>query len=165
MKLLISDANILIDFEEGGLISELFQLEATLAVPDVMFEQELREDHPHLEGLGLRSIELGPDAVQRAVALAARHRRPGRIDLLALALAQQEGCPLLTGDGDLRDAAEAEGVEVHGTLWVGELLVKAGLVSAAELRAAYLAMRIALRRLPWALVDDQLQRLGAPPMG
>lgn len=164
MKLLISDANILIDFEEGGLVDALFGLEARLAVPDVLFEDELKEAHPHFEELGLESIELGPVAVHRAVELARAHRRPGRIDLLALALAEQEACPLLTGDRDLRDAANAEGVEVHGTLWVAALLLDAGLVTASELRAAYQAMRAASRRLPWSLVDDQLRRLGLPPL-
>ena len=88
------------------------------------------------------------------------HRRPGRIDLLALALAEQEGCALLTGDRHLRAAAEAEGVEVHGTLWLAEQAITAGALLPAELRELYRRMRDAGRRLPRQEVEAQLRRLG-----
>jgi len=39
--LLISDANILIDMADGGLLQAMFRLEETFAVPDVLFEEEL----------------------------------------------------------------------------------------------------------------------------
>ena len=48
MPLLISDTNIFIDFQEGKLLEELFQLTATIGVPDLLFEDELREQHEHL---------------------------------------------------------------------------------------------------------------------
>ena len=76
-----------------------------------------------------------------------------------MAAAEQEACPLLTGDRNLRVAAEGEGIEVHGTLWVAERLVVAGVVSVDELRDAYAKMRASERRLPWAEVDRQLKRL------
>lgn len=37
MQLLISDANILIDLEEGELLNELFQLPYQFKVPDILF--------------------------------------------------------------------------------------------------------------------------------
>ena len=42
MPLLISDANIFIDFEEAGLLEALFRLPETIGVPDLLFEDELR---------------------------------------------------------------------------------------------------------------------------
>src|SRR3972149_5500331 len=51
MLLLISDANILIDMEDGNLIPVIFQLPYEIAVPDILFELELRERHSHLLGL------------------------------------------------------------------------------------------------------------------
>ena len=45
------------------------------------------------------------------------------IFLRSLSLALQENCPLLTGDRNLRKAADQEGVQVHGTIWlVSEML-------------------------------------------
>ena len=54
MLLLISDANILIDIEDGNLISVIFQLPYEIAVPDILFELELRERHSHLLQAGKR---------------------------------------------------------------------------------------------------------------
>jgi len=52
-QLLISDANILIDMEVGGLLRPMFRVDATFAVPNILFEEELREQHPELTHLGL----------------------------------------------------------------------------------------------------------------
>ena len=37
-RLLISDANIVIDMNTGGLLRLMFRLDATFAVPDILFE-------------------------------------------------------------------------------------------------------------------------------
>jgi hypothetical protein len=122
MRLLISDANILIDMEVGGLLQAMFCLKHQFGVPDVLFLEELAKHHPTLPTMGLKVLSLEPAAVQDAFALLIRHAATGvsRNDILALALARQEKCPLLTGDRNLRDAAAAEQTEVHGTLWLME---------------------------------------------
>ena len=103
MPLLIGDANIFIDFEAGGILKALFEVNETIAVPDLLFEAELRVQHRHLLDLGLELMELASETVMRAVQLASVYRKPSRLDLTALALAEQEDCPLLTGDMALRD--------------------------------------------------------------
>ncbi len=163
MQLLISDANVFIDFEDGGLLEELFELRVTIAVPDVLFEDELRNQHEALLEHGLRLMSLKAAAVKRTIELASRYRRLSRLDVAALALAEQEGCPLVTGDRRLREAANREGVAVHGTLWVAEQLFAEGIVSVARLRDAYARMRDAGRRLPWQDIEEQLQRLEEQP--
>lgn len=156
-KLLISDANIIIDMEVGGLIKQMFRLEYEFAVLDVLYETELKDNHANLPKLGLRRLELQPESVTYTVELAARYRRPGRIDLMALALAKQEQCRLLTGDQALRDAGGAEGIDVVGTIWlVGEML-RAKIVTKKDARVAYNKMKESDRRLPWAEVEKQLQ--------
>ncbi|MEC7518624.1 MAG: PIN domain-containing protein [Myxococcota bacterium] len=161
MALLISDTNIFIDFEDGGLLQALFRLPESVGVPDLLFEDELRDEHAHLLDHGLVLVELSAGTIARAVELAAKYRKPSRLDLAALAAAEQESCPLLTGDRSLRSAARAEGVEVHGTLWVAERLVRAGVVSTPQLRTAYAKMKASGRRLPWVEVERQLQRLAS----
>jgi len=149
MLLLISDANILIDMDVGGLLAPMFSMEYRFAVPDVLYVEELEEQHVELLDLGLEPMTLDADAVANTVVLVRRYPRPGRNDLLALALAVAEACPLLTGDKDLRAAAEAEGVEVCGTLWLVAEMVRAGKISTTVARAAYQRMRDSGRRLPW----------------
>lgn len=93
MKLLISDANILIDLEEGDLLTRLFQLPYDIGTPDLLFNDELSEHHPQLPELGLRIMELSADSMLDVVRLARTYAAPSRYDCMALALALQEGCP------------------------------------------------------------------------
>lgn len=159
-RLLISDANILIDMNAGGLLRSMFKLEFAFAVPDTLFEEELRNHHPNLRYLGLQSLELDGETVEYAGRLVQKHSATGTgtNDLLALALAWQQECTLLTGDPKLRCAAESELVEVHGTLWLIEQMVNRGLIRPKRARQAYDAMRKAGRRLPWDEVEEQLRR-------
>ena len=43
MTILVSDTSVLIDLERGELISCAFKLSATFAVPDLLYERELRD--------------------------------------------------------------------------------------------------------------------------
>lgn len=159
MLLLISDTNILIDMDVGGLLAPMFSMEYRFAVPDVLYVEELEAQHAGLLDLGLESMTLDADAVANVMTLARRYLRPGRIDLFALALAAAEACPLLTGDKDLRAAAEAEGVEVCGTLWLVTEMVRTGKISTGGARAAYQRMRDSGRRLPWDQAEQMLADL------
>ena len=102
MLLLISDANILIDIEIGGLIALMFRLEYQFAVPDILFYEELDGQHAHLLDMGLQPKELDEAMVARVSEFATKNPRPGRNDLFALVLAASEQCPLLTGDKNLK---------------------------------------------------------------
>ncbi len=121
----ISDANILIDVEVGGLLAPMFSLGYQFAVPDVLYWEDLAEHHAHWLGLGLQIQSLSAEGVARVQTLSQKHQRPSRNDLFALALAEQAPGPLLTGDAALRSAAEAERIEVKGTVWlVADMLCK-----------------------------------------
>ena len=69
MTLLISDANIFIDMEEGDIIQEMFELPETFAVPDVLFIEELMEHHPELPQYGLQVLQMKPETVADAWSL------------------------------------------------------------------------------------------------
>ncbi|MBZ0144569.1 MAG: DUF3368 domain-containing protein [Rhodocyclaceae bacterium] len=159
MRLLISDSNILIDIEVAGLTRAMFRLRYTFAVPDILFHEELAEHHGHLQALGLEIHELAPELVSQVEAWADTYRAASRHDLSAMALAQAEACPLLTGDKALRQAAEREDVVVRGTIWLIEELVRARRIPLTRARAAYDKMRDSGRRLPWHEVEASLRRL------
>ncbi|ERS11325.1 PIN domain-containing protein [Alloalcanivorax xenomutans] len=159
MRVLISDANILIDLEEGRIIESAFMAPFDLCVPDILFHEELEEQHDHLLALGLGVLELSGESLGYAGALGQSHSAPSRNDLFALALARQEQCPLLTGDKALRVVAEQEGVDVRGTLWLVEHLVVCNLLDVAMARDAYKRMRERGRRLPWKLAEEGLHGL------
>lgn len=156
MQLLISDANILIDMEEGGLLTPMFNLPYIFSIPDILFYEELEEEHEHLLELGLRLDELDGDTVMYGVQLIEQYRKPSRNDCFALALAKQEACPLLTGDRDLKIAAEKEAIVVMGTIWLVTQLVSQNLIDVDIARAAYLKMKASGRRLPWSIAEEKL---------
>jgi len=156
-QLLISDANILIDLEDGGLITQLFSLPYQFSVPDMLFYDELEQQHSYLLEIGLQVGELNPQSMQKAEMLCQQYTQPSRYDCFALVLAKQEQCPLLTGDKNLRKAAENEQVEVHGTLWVVDSLLQHQLITPETARAAYQKMKVKGRRLPWAIAEKQIK--------
>jgi hypothetical protein len=61
VQLLISDANILIDLEEGQLIELMFQLPYQFSIPDILFVEEMSEEHGYLPELGLDIAELSSE--------------------------------------------------------------------------------------------------------
>lgn len=159
MQLLISDANILIDLEEGELIGHLFQLPYNFSTPDILFYEELESEHEYLLSLGLQLDELSGDTMLYAMKLTSEYPKPSRNDCFALALATQEQCPLLTGDKDLKNAAINESVMVRGTLWLVEMMIRRELVTIEDARLSYQKMKAGGRRLPWETANAMLNDL------
>lgn len=159
MQLLISDANILIDLEEGELLNAFFRLPYRFSIPDILYYEELEIQHSHLLALGLELGELTPETLTYAVELIEQARGPSRNDCFALALAKQEDCPLLTGDRALKVLAHNSNVIVMGTIWVVEELVQRGVIDVTVARNAYTRMRNNGRRLPWGDAFDRLDNL------
>lgn len=126
MKLLISDANILIDFNAGEIIKEMFQLNCKyqFAVPDILFEEELKIKHKYLKDLGLIIMPLNEHSVELAYNFSQQYKKPSLNDRFALTLAKQEQSILLTGDKPLREAATKENVKTHGSIWLIEQMIK-----------------------------------------
>lgn len=160
MLLLISDANILMDIEVGDLVAPMFSLGYQFTVPDVLYFDELEEQHAHLLDMGLQTMTLSAKSVARVEALSQTYARPGRNDLFALALAEDRQCPLLTGDAVLRQAAEIEQIEVKGTVWLIAEMVREQRITIAVARAALHKMRVNGRRLPWEVAEQMLVALG-----
>lgn len=158
MQLLISDANILIDLEEGHLLVQLFQMPYRFSIPDILFEEELDEEHGHLPSMGLHILELNSNAMSYAVELISKYPKTSRNDCFALALAAQEETILLTGDKALRSAAKNESVSVNGTIWLMEQMIQWEVITVEEASTAYDHMKLAGRRLPWSLVATSLKR-------
>lgn len=160
MAVLVSDANIFIDMEVADLIRPMFRLDDTFATPDVLYREELEQHHPELPGLGLRIERLGGAGVVEVERLKLIYPGPSTNDLFALALAKDRRWPLLSGDGHLREVAEAENVEIHGTLWLVERMIVSGTLTLARAHVSLELMRNGGRRLPWVEFKAMLARMG-----
>lgn len=138
---------------------DLFKLPYQIEVPDMLFVDELEADHGYLLDYGLQLGALTPASMAEVETLVIKYKQPSRYDCFALMLAKQAQCPLLTGDQNLRKAAEQEQVEVKGTLWVVESLIEHGIIDVAAARIAYSHMRENGRRLPWDTAETRLNQI------
>lgn len=157
--LLISDSNILIDFDCCGLLPKVFDLPFEFAVPDVLYIEELAEQHAELPAMGLRVIRFGPDVTVDIMRLRRKYPSTGFLDITALALARSLDAELLTGDRQLRQVAEAEQQRVRGSVWLLESLVEHKVLKPGQAIDALDAMKAAGRRLPWAKARRALEAL------
>ena len=137
----VSDTSVLIDLERGSLLEAAFRLPFSFAVPDLLYEQELKaEGGARLCELGLQIAELDGDGV--ATALTYRRRAPALSlpDCFALALATQGNWTLLTGDSALRKLAQALSVDCHGVLWLLDEMLSAHAATPQALHRGLLAI-------------------------
>lgn len=158
--LTVSDANVIIDIEDGGLTNSMFSLANTsFCVPDVLFEQELRKNHSYLLDLGLNLMTLSGGSVEKVFTLAQKHGKVSRLDLFALQLAREKSALLLTGDRALCKVAAHYQIECHGTIWLVERMVEQKIIHATVARNAYVRMRDTGSRLPWDEAEKGLKEL------
>ena len=159
--LVISDANVFIDLEEGELIEQLFKLPFDICCPDTLFHEELEEQHHSLLDLGLRLMELDGITVLEANRLIRQYPKVSNNDCFALALAKSENCPLLSGDQALRKAALAEVVKVYGTIWIVKRLIQSKIIDIHQAETALNGMKNSNRRLPWKIFAELLDNFSS----
>lgn len=159
-KLLISDANIIIDIVAGELVDGMFALEYEFAVPDLLYAEELEQQHSDIVDKGLLVIGLTSESISAANNLFEQNNqlKVSVNDCIALSLAQQESCSLLTGDARLKQLAIVEGVPVRGTLWLVEQMIIANCVTIEQVEVAYVKMQDDGSRLPEADIKKQIEK-------
>lgn len=135
MIVCVHDANILIDLAKSGLLDAYARLGWKTHVPDMVL-REVREEIGIWLERGLFQIEsFQAEELHQIILLLASHsRRISLPDASAMHLARRLSVPLLTGDGLLRRAAERDGIECHGFLWILDHLHEAGTSPATLLK-------------------------------
>lgn len=133
MEIISSDTNIWLDFEIVGCLEEPFKLKDVHKY--IMSADTLRDEILSPPELGLRLVELGVEAVEitereyiLVSSYAEKYAQLSVYDRIALSIAVNRKIKLLSGDKALRTAAQREGVEVHGSLWILDMLLLLGKV-------------------------------------
>ena len=158
--ILVTDANIWIQLEDGGLVSKAFELGYELAAPDLIVDELGPRLGSQVLGLGLALLATGEEMDEAWQELRARHNRPGDVDLYGLLHARLLSCRLITGDRHLREAAEVEDVEVSGLLWLLDRMVESGVVPRRTARTSLQAIRDRGARLPDGECDRRMCEWG-----
>ncbi len=144
----VVDTSLLIDLYIGKIIGQFFQLPYTFIAPDVIIAELHEPAGKLLIELGLQQMELAGEEVLEVIQLRSRYPKPSVNDLFALILARLLKATLLTNDGNLRKAAEQEGIAVHGTLWVLDEMVQIKIISPLQAIEALQGMLNQGSRLP-----------------
>jgi predicted nucleic acid-binding protein len=151
---------VLIDLERGGLLEAIFALPHEFAVPDVLYDHEMRGDWgDRLVGLGLRIEEVTKEGVANALRYRQQRSALSVPDSFALALAKERQWLLLSGDGELRKLAGGENVECHGVLWLLDIMEEAGTPAIKSLHDGLAALAAHPRcRLPRREITIRIER-------
>ncbi len=154
----VSDTSVLIDLERGSLLTASFRLRCGFAVPDLLYERELKPfGGADLRKRGLRVEALDGSRVALALGYRRSHAGVSLPDTFALALAKSNAWMLLTGDAELRQLAEHELVDCHGILWVLDRLFEENVATEHTLHAGLQAISSHPRcRLPQIEVQRRL---------
>jgi predicted nucleic acid-binding protein len=112
--ILLSDANILIDFAKVGGLGALVKL-GSLEVLDVVLAEVEGLSEPQVTALGVRVVKVQETWLPAATAL--KKRGLSLADALCLHYCHTSGHTLLSNDGRLRRACAENQVAVHGSLW------------------------------------------------
>jgi hypothetical protein len=122
-SVLVTDTNIWIDLENSGILVEIFRLPYQFLIPDFAIPELIRPRWEALEVLGLRAHELPAKEVVELFQLRQVHKNLSIIDLSAYLLAKMLDATLLTGDWHITELANANGLSVHGVLWLLDEMV------------------------------------------
>ena len=152
MKLLIHDANILIDLIKTESIGQFFSLNyemiTTLAVIEELNDDqqiiiaELRES----SRLKIRSISEKEDEIIEG--LLTQYPAISYPDCTVFYSAQSIQATLLTGDKKLRNCAEEKGIDVRGIFWIFDEMLEQKKISRTDYKGKLAKLEMINRRLP-----------------
>jgi hypothetical protein len=157
-SILITDTNIWIDLENGGVLVEVFRLPYHFLIPDLAIPELIRPRWETLEVLGLRAHALPAEQLVEMVQLRHVHKNLSVIDLAAYLLAKKLEATLLTGDWRLSELAGASGLSVHGALWLLDEMVHFKALTPGQAAIALSRMLETGARLPAEECNNRITR-------
>jgi hypothetical protein len=157
-SVLVTDTNIWIDLENGGILVDVFQLPYQFLIPDFAIPELIRPRWATLEVLGLRAHELPGEQMVELGRLSQANRNLSIIDLAAFLLAKILDATLVTGDWRLNELANASGLLVHGALWLLDEMVHFKALTPGHAASALKQMLELGARLPAEECSNRLTR-------
>ncbi len=146
----VIDASVLIDFFHSNILKVLFRLNAEWMISDLSILELIDPDTQTLISLGLQVLELDGEDIKNIIMIGEKYPALTVSDRAHLVLSKRKSAVLITGDQHLRQAAEKEGITVHGTLWLLDEMVSRCLLTPKQAASALQEMINKGRYLPAA---------------
>jgi len=122
VKIIVNDANILIDMVELKLLPNFFQLKYEFHTTDLVLEELFEEQKntliPFIETEKLIIHNLTESDFREIISIQLNKPQLSEQDCSAFFQARVENATLLTSDNTLRKFAKSMRIEVHGHLWI-----------------------------------------------
>ena len=90
-SILVTDTNIWIDLQNGGLLEEVFHLPYQFIAPDLAMPEFIHPGWEAMQAMGLQFHALGPGVVMDIYHLKQSYQQLSVVDLAALLLAKDIG--------------------------------------------------------------------------
>lgn len=128
MKIVVYDANIIIDLIELGLLQSFFKLEFEFVVTSLVFEELFEEQQSVLNHYVVNKVlkihEMTPEQLNEIHKIERSKPTLSIQDCSAFYQAKIENGILLTSDNALRKYAKSKRINVHGHLWIFDQMYK-----------------------------------------
>ena len=148
LSVLVSDTNIWIDIENGGILIEVFKLPYKFVIPDLATAELKRPGWETLVVLGLEVQELIGKQTLELVQLRQQHKALSIIDFAAFLLAKSLDATLLTGESQLNKLATENQLSAHAGLWLLDEMVMFQVLTPGQAAKALRRMLVQGARLP-----------------
>ncbi|MBS1588353.1 MAG: PIN domain-containing protein [Bacteroidetes bacterium] len=159
-KLIITDTNVFFDIMSIEILPDFFGLDFEICTTDFVINEIIRIDQAEQVQTFIRSKKLTvykftPEEVDEVISLKTKRNLRRITDKSVMWKALQLKCRLLTGDKNLKNEAEEQGLQVNGSLWVIKMLVENRIITSVN--AAELLEK--LKTVNEGLPKDEIEKL------
>ena len=164
MKLIITDSSVFFDIIKIQALPEFFALDFEICTTDFVKGEILESEQREQIEIFIRShqliiFELSEKEIEEIENFKTKRFFKTLIDKTVLWKAKQLKCPLLTGDAKLRSEATDQGITVHGSLWVIQIMVESKVVTANAGIEFLEKLKISNDRLPLDKIEKLIKKL------
>ena len=136
MKVIVNDANILIDLVKLRMLQEFFSLEHTFYTSDLILEElhhnQQQELKPYIKDGKLKVVSFDINELLMIGEIQSEKPQLSHQDCSAIVCALKVNGELLTSDNTLRKYAASRNMPVIGHLWVFDQMVEYGFITGLE---------------------------------
>ena len=139
MRIIVNDANILIDLVKLDILLQFFQLPFSFHTTDIIFDELDDEQQqillPYIESEQLIVEGFNGEELVVIATLKEEKNQLSMEDCSAVFCAQKLEADLITSDKNLRNFAKTKAVTIRGHLWVLDMLFSHSIMTGIEVTA------------------------------
>jgi rRNA-processing protein FCF1 len=163
MKIIITDSSVFFDIIKIQALPEFFALDFEICTTDFVINEILESEQKEQIEMFIRSHQLtvfvlSANEIEEIENFKTKRFFKTLIDRTVLWKAKQLKCLLLTGDAKLRNESIDQGISVHGSLWVIQMMVEQKVIKAESGVVLLEKLKSVNDRLPLEEIDSLIKK-------